>query len=65
MSEDWFDFVGVGSDTIILYGCRADGTEFRRELNADERERVYALTRKHDQQREHLLRELAAPEQAP
>lgn len=60
MGEDYFDCVGINSDTIILFGRRADGTEFHRKLSADEREQVYALTRKHDQQRENLLRQLAA-----
>jgi len=59
MSEDYFDFVVINSDTIILFGRRADGTEFHRELTAEERERVCALTAKHDRQRESLLRELA------
>jgi hypothetical protein len=61
MSEDYFDFVGINSDTIILFGRRADGAEFHRELTAEERERVYDLTARHDQQRERLLRELSTP----
>lgn len=60
MSEDWFDFVGIGSDTIILFGRRADGTEFHRELTPEERERVYAMERKHGAACDRLLRELAA-----
>jgi hypothetical protein len=60
MSEDYFDFVEINGNTIILFGRRADGNSFHRELTDDERERVYALTWKHDRQRETLLRELAA-----
>ena len=59
MGEDYFDFVGINSDTVIIYGRHADGREFYRPLNAEERERVYALTHKHDRQRESLLREFA------
>lgn len=60
MSEDYYDFVGINSDTIILFGRRADGAEFHRELSSEECERVHALEAKHYAQRDRLLRELAA-----
>lgn len=59
MSEDYFDFVGINSDTIILFGRRADGVEFHRELDTNERERVYAMLEKQDKEKERLLRELS------
>jgi hypothetical protein len=59
VSEDYYDVVFIHDDTAFVFGRRVGGEEFYRLLTEEERERVYALTRKHEQQREALLREIA------
>lgn len=61
MSEDYFDVAWIhGERKAILHGKRADGSEVERVLSDDERERYFAMIRKHDREAYALLRELAA-----